>query len=312
MPSIAQFALGLLQALCLLAVAPLVSGYSRVIRAKVQCRRGPGLLCDYHEILNLLRRQEILPVGAGRAFLYAPYLILSALLLVAMALPVVTTASPLAAAGDLIALIYLLGLVRFVYSLCGIDSGNPFAVTSASRELTMGVLVEPTMLLSLIVAVLLAGSTNLGKISEAYVSGTITSVAAGVVAALAFAIAMYIEMGKTPFDMAEAEQELQEGVLIEYSGAALGLMKLGLGFKQVLMATLLIGVFVPFGAASEMTLPRIGLAAVLFAIKLAVVFSFIGLIENTASRPRFLYVARSTWAGFAVAALAFVLYVVQI
>jgi formate hydrogenlyase subunit 4 len=71
-------------------------------------------------------------------------------------------------------------------------------------------------------------------------------------------------------------------------------------------------VFVPFGAASEMTLPRIGLAAVLFAIKLAVVFSVIGLIENTASRPRFLFVSRSTWAGFAVAAIAFVLYVVQL
>src|SRR5262249_28654526 len=147
------------------AVAPLVTGYSRVLRAKVQARCGPGLLCDYHEILNLLRRQEILPLGAGRVFLYAPYLMLSTLLVIAMALPVVTTASPLAAAGDLIAVIYLLGLVRFVYSLCGIDSGNPFAVTSASRELTMGVLVEPTMLLSLIVAALLAGSTNLGKIS---------------------------------------------------------------------------------------------------------------------------------------------------
>jgi hydrogenase-4 component C len=312
MPSITQFALGLLQAFCLLAVAPLMTGFCRVIRAKVQCRRGPGLLCDYHEILNLLRRQEILPLGAGRVFLYVPYVMLSTLLLVAMALPVATTASPLGGAGDLIAVIYLLALVRFVFSLSGIDSGNPFAVTGASRELTMGVLVEPTMLLSLIVAALLAGSTNLGTISEAYASGNITSVAAGVTAAIAFAVAMYIEMGKAPFDVAEAEQELQEGVLIEYSGAALGLMKLGLGFKQVLMATLLIGVFVPFGAASEMSLPRIGLAAVLFAIKLAVVFLFTGVIENITARARFLFVSRSTWAGFAVAALAFVFYVVRL
>jgi hydrogenase-4 component C len=311
MPSIAQFALGLLQAFCLLAVVPIVTGFGRVIRAKVQCRSGPGLLCDYNDILNLLRRQEILPPGAGRVFLYVPYVMLSTLLLVAMSLPVVTTASPLAAAGDLIAVIYLLALVRFVFSLCSIDSGNPFAVTGASRELTMGVLVEPTTLLSLIVAALLAGSTNLGKISEAYATGRIASVAAGA-AAIAFAVAMYFEMGKAPFDMAEAEQELQEGPLIEYAGAGLGLMKLCLGLKQVLMATLLIGVFIPFGAASEMSLPRIGLGAVLFAIKLAVVFLFIGLIESSTARTRFLFVSRSTWAGFAVAALAFALYVVRL
>jgi hydrogenase-4 component C len=282
-----------------------------VIRAKVQCRSGPGLLCDYNDILNLLRRQEILPFGAGRVFLYVPYVMLSTLLLVAMSLPVLTTASPLVAAGDLIAVIYLLALARFAFSLCGIDSNNPFAVTGASRELTMGVLVEPTMLLSLIVAALLAGSTNLGTISEAYATGKITSVAA-VVAAVAFAVAMYIEMGKAPFDMAEAEQELQEGPLIEYSGAGLGLMRLCLGLKQVLMATLLIGVFLPFGAASAMSLPRIGLSAVLFAIKLAVVFLIIGLIESSTARARFLFVSRSTWAGFAVAALAFALYVARL
>jgi hydrogenase-4 component C len=131
---------------------------------------------------------------------------------------------------------------------------------------------------------LLAGSTNRGTISEAYATGKVTSVAA-VVAATAFAVAMYFETGKVPFDMAEAEQELQEGPLIEYSGAGLGLMRLCLGLKQVLMAALLIGVFLPFGAAPEVSPPRIGLAAVLFAIKLAVAFLFIGLVESSTALP---------------------------
>ena len=144
---------------------------------------------------------------------------LSVLLLVAMSLPVLMTASPLAGAGNLITVIYLLALVRFAFSLSGIDSGNPFAFTGSSRELTMGVLVEPTLLLSLLVAALLAGSTNLGAISDAYATGKIASVLSGTAAAIAFAGAMYIEMGKTPFDMAEAEQELKEGPLIEYAAA---------------------------------------------------------------------------------------------
>jgi hydrogenase-4 component C len=89
-------------------------------------------------------------------------------------------------------------------------------------------------------------------------------------------------------------------------------MRLCLGLKQVLMATLLIGVFMPFGAAPEMSLLRIGLAAVLFVIKLTVVFFIIGLIESSTARARFLFVSRSTWAGFAVAVLAFAFYVVRI
>ena len=312
MPSISQFALGLLQAFALLAAAPLVSGFSRVLRAKYQCRRGPSLLIDYHDILNLLRRQEILPLGAGQVFLWVPYVMLSVLLVVALALPVFTTASPLGAAGDLIAVIYLLGLARFAFSLAGIDSGNPFAVTGASRELTMGVLVEPAIVLSLIVAGLIAGSINLGTISAAFAGGTFTHPLARVTCAVAFAVAMYFEMGKVPFDMAEAEQELQEGPLIEYSGAGLGLLRLCLGFKQLLMATLLIGVLVPFGAAGDMSLPRLALAAVLFAVKLIALFLVIGLVENSTARVRFLYVARATWAGFGVAALALVLYVVRL
>jgi hydrogenase-4 component C len=308
MPTLAQFALGLVQALVLLAAAPLVAGFGRVVRAKLQCRRGPGFWREYADIQNLLRRQEILPLGAGRVFLWVPYVILAALLLVAMALPVLTTASPLAAVGDLIAVIYLLAIARFAFSLSGLDAGNPFAAIGASRELTMGVLVEPTLLLSLVVAGLLAGSTNLGAISAMYASGRIASVGAGIAAALAFAVAMYFEMGKVPFDMAEAEQELQEGPLIEYAGAGLGLMKLGIAYRQLLMATLLVGVFLPFGAAPDLSLPRLALAAVLFALKIVAVFALVNLIEGSSARVRFVYVSRSTWAGFGLAAVALVLY----
>jgi hydrogenase-4 component C len=308
MPTLSQLALGVVQALLLLLAAPLVSGFGRVIRAKLQCRRGPGPWREYADILNLLRRQEILPLGAGRVFLWVPYVILAALLVVAMALPVLTTASPLGGVGDLIVVVYLLAIVRFAFSLSGLDAGNPFAAIGASRELTMGVLVEPTFLLALVVAGLLAGSTNLGTISAAYAGGRIASPAAGVVAGLAFAVAMYFEMGKVPYDMAEAEQELQEGPLIEYAGAGLGLMKLGIAYRQLLMATLLVGVFLPFGAAPDLNPARLVMAAVVFAIKIFVVSLIVGLIEGSSSRVRFAYVSRSTWAGFAVAAVALVLY----
>jgi hydrogenase-4 component C len=256
MPSIASFTMGLLQAFALLAVAPLIVGLGRVIAAKLQCRRGPGFFREYADIVNLLKRQEILPLGAGRVFLYVPYVMLATLLLIASALPVLTTSSPIPAVGNLV--------------------------------------------------------TDLGAISTVFAGGMIPSPAAGVTAALAFAVACYFEMGKAPFDMAEAEQELQEGPLIEYSGAGLALFKLCLGFRQVVLAAILIGVFLPFGAAVEPSLPALALAIVVFAIKLAAVFVVVGVIANSTARARFLFVSRSTWAGFAVAALALALYAVQI
>ena len=312
MPTLSSLALGLAQALLLLALAPLVVGVNRVVGAKLQCRRGPGLLREYADILNFFKRQEIIPLGAGRVFLYVPYVLLATLLLVATGLPILTTAAPVPAVGNIVALLYLLALARFAFALSGIDSGNPFGMTGSSRELTMGVLVEPTMLLALVVGGLLARSTDLGAIAAAFASWTIPATGAGVMAIAAFAVACYFELGKAPFDMAEAEQELQEGPLIEYAGVGLGLFKLGLGYRQLLLLALFIGVFLPFGAAREPSPPALALAAVAFAAKLLVVSLLVALISNSTARARFLFVSRSTWAGFAVALLALILYAVQI
>ena len=239
-----------------------------------------------------------------------PFVMLATLLLVAMTLPIFTHGSPIGAAGDLITVIYLLALSRFFFSLAGIDSGNTFAGIGASRELTMGVLIEPVILLSLLVAGLLAGSTSLGAISAAFGSGSIGSIAAGVTATIAFAFAMFVEMGKLPYDMAEAEQELQEGPLTEYSGPGLALLKLAISLKQMVMAAILIGVFLPFGAAETAGgLALIG-AALAFLVKLAGVFLLVGLIENSVARTRFRLASRATWAGFGIAALAFAFYLV--
>ena len=310
MPTLPQFALGLFQALALLALAPLVSGFGRMIRATMHSRVGPGLMQNYRDIHKLLKRQDISPEGAGAVFRAMPFVMLATLLLVAMTLPVFTHASPIGAAGDIITVIYLMALVRFFFSLSGIDSGNTFAGIGASRELTMGVLIEPVILLSLLVAGLLAGSTSLGAISAAFGTGSIGSIAAGVTATVAFAFAMFVEMGKLPYDMAEAEQELQEGPLTEYSGPGLALLKLAIGLKQVVMAAILIGVFLPFGAATTAEWPALVVALIAFLLKLAVVFLVVGLIENSVARTRFRLASRATWAGFGIAALAFAFYLV--
>ncbi len=115
-------------------------------------------------------------------------------------------------------------------------------------------------------------------------------------------------MGKMPFDVAEAEQELQEGPLTEYSGSGFAMVKLGIGLKQVVIAELFLAVFIPFGKATEFTFVALLVALVLMAVKLLVVFVLASLVENSLARGRFLLTQHVTWLGFGVAALAFVFY----
>ncbi|AXE30832.1 hydrogenase 3 membrane subunit [Chromobacterium phragmitis] len=300
--------LAVAQAALLLALAPLFTGVSRMIRARMHSRRGPGVLQDYRDIFKLFRRQDVAPGRAGLAFRLAPAVQLSAMLMLAMALPALTRHSPAGPLADLITFVYLFGLARFFFALSGVDSGSSFAGIGAGRELTLGILVEPTMMLSLLVVALIEGSTNLGAIATGMSGSYLQSPAAIGLALAAFAFAVFIEMGKLPFDLAEAEQELQEGPLTEYSGPSLALLKLGLALKKVVLAQFMLGVFLPLGAADSLAPAALLAAAAWLPLKLLAVFLIASVIENSMARGRFLLTARVTWVGFGLAALSFAFY----
>ena len=267
----------LAQAVILLMLTPLFTGISRQIRARMHSRRGPGIWQDYRDIHKLFKRQEVAPTSSGLMFRLMPWVLISSMLVLAMALPLFITVSPFAGGGDLITLIYLLALFRFFFALSGLDTGSPFAGVGASRELTLGILVEPMLILSLLVLALLACG-----------------------------FACFIEMGKIPFDVAEAEQELQEGPLTEYSGAGLALAKWGLGLKQVVMASLFVALFLPFGRAQELSLTCLLTSLVVTLLKVLLIFVLASIAENTLARGRFLLIHHVTWLGFSLAALAWV------
>lgn len=306
-PTLMTGLFAVVQAVFLLLLTPLFTGISRQIRAKMHSRQGPGVLQDYRDIFKLLKRQSVAPRDSGMVFCIMPYVLLGSMLLLAMALPVFTITSLFSGASDIIIVLYVFALFRFFFSLSGLDTGSPFAGIGASRELTLGVLVEPTLFLGLLVVALIAGSTNIGTISAVMNEGWISPTAT-LLALLACGFATFIEMGKIPFDVAEAEQELQEGPLTEYSGSGLALVKWGIGLKQVIVAVLFLSIFFPYGNASELTIVSLLFAIVIMLIKLLVIFVLASLVENSLARGRFLLTHHVTWLGFGVAALGFVFY----
>ena len=81
-----------------------------------------------------------------------------------MMVPVITDKVLFGNMADIIALIYILALGRFFMALAGLDAGTAFGGEGSSREMTVAILVEPAMMLSLFTAAISAGSTNLSNI----------------------------------------------------------------------------------------------------------------------------------------------------
>jgi hydrogenase 4, membrane subunit (hydrogenase-4 component c (Ec 1.-.-.-)) len=163
-------------------------------------------------------------------------------------------------------------------------------------------------MLAFLVIALIAGSTNFAVIGNALSENTWQYPIATVIAIAAAFFAVFIEMGKIPFDLAEAEQELQEGPLTEYSGPALALLKIGLSLKSMVVASIFVSVLLPFGIPTEMSLSAVILGGILFFVKLLVVFVLACVFENTLSRTRFMLTGRLTVVGFGISVLAFVFY----
>ncbi|MDF2779744.1 MAG: hycD [Enterobacteriaceae bacterium] len=296
----------LLQALVLFAFAPLLAGISRVARARLHNRRGPGVLQEYRDLIKLLGRQSVAPADASWVFRLMPFVMIGVMLTIATALPVVTVASPLPALGDLITLIYLFAIARFFFAIAGLDTGSPFTGLGASREAMLGVLVEPILLLGLWVVALVAGSTHISTMTATLWSWPVERSVPLLLALCACAFATFIEMGKLPFDLAEAEQELQEGPLTEYSGCGFALLKWGISLKQLVVLQLFVGLFLPWGQMVVFSAGGLLLALVVAVVKLVLGVLVIALFENSMARLRFCATSRVTWAGFGFAFLAFV------
>lgn len=306
--------IGVLQALLLLLVSPLYSGFARVMRAKMHSRHGPPLMQNYRDIAKLMTRQQVVSEQAGWTFRVTPYLSLACMFLAAMIIPVLTTASPLEAAGDLILIVYLFALPRFFFALAGLETGSTFGGIGARRELLISALVEPILLLIIFVMALLAGTTNLGRISTQVATGIFPYSLAYLLGLAAFAFAAYIEMGKLPFDLGEAEQELQEGPLAEYSGRSLAILKWSIYLKQLVLLALFVALFLPFGAIATASLSLVGfvIALVVFPIKALLWYFIAAVIENGMARTRFMNAPAVVWMALAMALLSFVFYLAKV
>ena len=231
-----------------LLVAPLCQGVLRKITARVQSRQGPPLLQPYFDLLKLLGKEDIESGVSPSMQRFAAYLSLATVLAVACLVPM-GFAAPMNGVADIILLIYLLTLCGICTLLAGLAAGSTYSLVGASREMMSMIALEPVFAIALIVGALHTDSFRLDTVLNGSIYGANGFPWSGLIMLVVMVLSFQAFVQRVPFDISEAETELMEGPLMEYSGPKLALFKYAQMAKLVVYSALFVRLFMPWGAA---------------------------------------------------------------
>ena len=235
---------------CFLA-GMLLCGIDRKLVAKMQKRVGPPILQPFYDFFKLCGKETIIPASASKTtFLIAPLVGLAALVVIQLFIPVFSF-SAFSGMADVIVILYLLLIPAMSIILGGAASGSPYAGVGLSREMVTIISCElPLVLVLLSVAKTVGSAMGTGlcfSLSDiaAYqaMNGSLITKLSMIPAAAAMLLIIPGETGNHPFDAAEAETEICEGLLAEYSGAPLGVFKLSHAIKMLTLTSLFVALF---------------------------------------------------------------------
>ncbi len=278
------------QMLLVIAVAPLLAGLVRALKARLMRRQGPSIFQPYRDLLRLLRKEATLAENASWLFRAAPYIIFSTTWIAAALVPTFATGLMFSWSADLIAIVALLGAARFFQALAGMDVGTAFGGIGASREVMIAALAEPALIMIVFTLALIAGSTQLSTVAAYMASpavGLRVSLALALIALIMVALA---ENARMPIDNPATHLELtmvHEAMVLEYSGRHLALIELAAALKLVVYVSLIACVFLPWNiapAASGLSALAVGVIAYLG--KLVLSGAALALFESSVAKLR--------------------------
>ena len=291
----------------------LLAGIDRKIVARMQRRIGPPILQPLYDFLKLIGKETIIPHNASKTvFLIAPVIGLISLVAVALFIPVYQFA-PFSNVADVIVIVYLLTIPAVALIMGGAASGSPFAGVGISREMVAILSYElPLIIILLTVGKKVGMALDMGitfSLSDIALYqeqfGMLISKWSMIPAALAMLLVIPCEVGSHPFDIAEAETEICEGPLVEYTGAPLGIYKLSFAVKIWIMTTLFAALFLGGISTNILALD----ALILFAICTVVMILCMSLIRAITARLKVEQVFKFYWtvvAGLALISLILV------
>jgi formate hydrogenlyase subunit 4 len=283
---------GAIQVPLVILVAPLLLGITKRVKARLQYRRGPSLLQPYRDLAKWWHKEAVESDATSPLTALAPPIVLAAIAIATLLVPLIGRRPPLDGWGDLLVVVGLLAVARFVLALAALDAGGAFGGMGSSREVAISTLVEPALMLALAGVALAAGSTDLGAIVQSgSAAGRAWFTPALLLSAAAFAIVAVAETGHEPIDNPDTHLELtmiHEGMLLEASGPRLAILMYAAELKLVLVAGLFAAAFLPIGTAGDLSPISIVVAVIAALAKLVVAAVALALLDATIAKIRIL------------------------
>jgi len=304
---IASLGAAALQGAALLAAAPLLRGLIQKMKATFQNRQGPPLLQGYYDLAKLVRKEPVRSATASWVFVAGPRIYFATTLAATALVPVLFAGAPLEEAGGILVFVGLLALGRFALAIASLDTGSPFGGMGASREMTVGALAEPALMLGLFTVALWGGSLNLGDLVRATALRGLSAHPSELLAGAALFIVLIAEAGRIPVDNPATHLELtmiHEAMLLEYSGPDLALVESASAVKELLFMTVLVNLFLPLGLAVQVTPVALALSVVLYAAKVFLLAVAVTVVEVTNAKLRFFRVPELMTASLGLGFLA--------
>ena len=279
-----------LEVVAALAAAPLFVGWVNQCRAWLQNRSAPSLWLPYRGIRKLFHKEAVIADTASPLFRLTPYVVFGTMTVAAAIIPSMGTRLPLTIAADAIALVGLLATARVFQALAAIDVGTAFGTLGARREMMVGFLAEPALLMVIFVASLISATTALPAIAESLATQTVGLYPSLAFTAIAFTMVLLAENARIPIDNPATHLELtmiHEAQLLEYSARHLALMEWAAALKLFNYACIGFALFVPWGVSTGAGGPAALLASIpLLAVKLLVAGGALAVIETVSAKLR--------------------------
>ena len=312
----AEIILPILQILVVVGFSPLVKGFINKIEARLQCRRGASMFQPYYNLVKLLRKDAVVSETSSWIFRATPYITFISVLIISLLVPVLSSQVPLNFTGDIILIIYLFALARFFLVLTSLDTGSAFGGMGGSREMMVSSMAEPAMILSFFTVALTVNSTNLSNITSTLLKNSILLLNPSLILAFAaLTIVLIAETGRIPVDNPFTHLELtmiHEGMMLEFSGRYLALVEWASSMKLLLLLTILVNIFFPWGIAGGLTFSGLIIAFALYVVKIGFFAFLIVIVEMSFAKIRLFRIPNLLGTAFILSILAVIsLYVVR-
>lgn len=291
-----------------LALAPLLTGVMRQVRARLEGRVGAGVAQPWRDLRKLLRKEPLRAGGAGPLPAVAPLVLMGSSLLVCALVPLVGVQPLPLVPDDLFVVVSLLLVGTVALALLGLASGTAFGGMGSSRHMTIAALGEPTVLVAVYALSIPVGTSALSAIvrGRIEVPATLTS-PVSLLAVVALVLVTLAETGRLPIDNPSTHLELtmvHEAMMLESAGRDLAWLELGSWLRLTALLGLVVNLAAPWGMATRLSPGAVVVGVLVFAVKTALAGAVVALAEVFLAKVRLFRVPELLAGSFVLAFLA--------